>query len=76
MPHFFFDVCTNGVTERDDEGLDLLSATAAKLEAARTAVEMMRDRTQRGAEPADISLTVRDGSPQPVCTVTVALRFQ
>jgi hypothetical protein len=76
MPHFFFDVCTDGVTQRDDEGLELLSATAARLEAARAAAEMMRDRTQRAAEPADISIIVRDDSREPVCTIEVALKIK
>jgi hypothetical protein len=76
MPRFHFDVCENGVLTPDEEGLDLLSANAARLEAARAAAEMIRDRAQRGAEPADISLIVRDGSPEPVCTVTVALTIQ
>jgi hypothetical protein len=37
---------------------------------------MMRDRAGRTAEPADISIIVRDGTPTPVCTVTVALAIQ
>jgi hypothetical protein len=76
MPRFHFDVCENGVLTPDEEGLDLLSANAARLEAARAAAEMIRDRAQRGAEPAEISLIVRDGSPEPVCTVTVALNIK
>jgi hypothetical protein len=75
MAWFYFDVCTDGVIEPDDEGLELSSVEAAQLEAARAAAEMMRDRAQRAAEPADISITVKDGSPEPVCAVTVALRF-
>ena len=27
------------------------------------------------AEPADVSIIVRDGSPEPVCTVQVALKI-
>jgi hypothetical protein len=73
MPRFHFDVSENGIVTPDEEGLDLLSAEAARLEAARAAAEMMRDRTQRKAEPADISLIVRDGSNEPVCSVTVSL---
>jgi hypothetical protein len=59
---FYFGVCTNGMTERDEEGLELLRARAAKLESS---AEMLRDRMQREAESADISIIVRDGSPQP-----------
>lgn len=76
MPRFHFDVCENGTTIPDPDGLDLLSAAAARLEAARAAAEMMRDRAGRNAEPADITLVVRDGSPEPVCTVVVTLRVQ
>ena len=28
------------------------------------------------AEPADVSIIVRDGSPEPACTVKVALTIQ
>ena len=34
---------------------------------------MLRDRTQEKAEPADICLVVRDGSPEPACSVVFAL---
>ena len=76
MPRFRFDVCTDGVTVEDKEGLDLLSVGAARLEAARAASQMLRDRTLDKAEPADLSIIVRDGSPEPVCTSEVALTFR
>ena len=76
MAHFCFDVCTNGVTVEDGDGLDLLNAAAARLEAVRTAIEIMRDRYANAAEPADVSIIVRDGSPEPACTVKVALTVQ
>jgi hypothetical protein len=76
MPRFRFDVSTNGVTVEDKDGLDLLSAGAARLEATRAASEMMRDFCARNSEPADVSIVVRDGSPEPVCTVQVALKIQ
>ena len=76
MAQFYFDVCTDGVTVVDEDGLDLLSAATARLEAARAAAEMMRDRCAGKAEPADVSITVRDGSPEPVCTVRVAFKIQ
>ena len=44
MPHFHFDVCTNGVIVEDEDGLDLLNAATARLEAVRVAAEMMKDR--------------------------------
>jgi hypothetical protein len=50
-----------------------LTVKGAKLEAARAASEIIRDRAGRTAEPADISIIVGDGTPTPVCTVIVAL---
>ena len=73
MAHFYFDVCTNVA---DQDGVDLLNAATALLEAARTAAEMMRDRCADRAEPADVSIIVRDGSPEPACTVKLALTIQ
>jgi len=52
-----------------------VTATAL-LEAVRTAAEMMRDGCADRAEPADVSIIVRDGSPEPACTVKVALTIQ
>ena len=75
MPRFHFDVCTDGVTAQDHEGVDLPSAEAAQFEAARAAVQMLRERAERKAERADISIAVRDGT-EPVCTVEVALKIQ
>ena len=46
MPHFHFDVCTNGVIVEDEDGLDLLNAATARLEAVRAAA---RDRAPRHA---------------------------
>ena len=65
MPRFHFDVCTNGVTFSDKDGLDLLSAGAAHLEAARAAADMLRERAVDAANSADVSIVVRDGSPDP-----------
>ena len=31
MPHFYFDVCTNGVIDEDEDGIDLLNAATARL---------------------------------------------
>ena len=37
---------------------------------------MMRDRCADKAEPADVSIIVRGGSPEPACAVKVALTIQ
>jgi hypothetical protein len=76
MAQFYFDVCTDGVTVEDERGLDLLSAATARLEAARAAAELMRDRCVAKAKPADVSIIVRDRRPEPVCTVQVAFKVR
>ena len=76
MPHFHFDVCTNGVIVEDEDGLDLLNAATARLEAVRAAAEMMKDRCADLAERAEVSIAVRTQSLEPVCTVQVALRIR
>ena len=53
-----------------------MSVEAARLEAARAAAQMVKDRTLEKAEPADVSIVVRDGSPEPVCTVRAALKIE
>ena len=63
MPHFHFDVCTNGVIVEDEDGLDLLNAATARLEAVRAAAEMMKDRCADLAERAEVSIAVRTQSP-------------
>ena len=37
---------------------------------------MMKDRCVAKAEPADVSIIVRDGSPEPARTVKLALTIQ
>lgn len=73
MPRFHFDVVEDGQTLPDDEGLDLLSVDVARLEAARAAAEMLRDRARERVESGDVSIVVRDGSGE-LFTVTVALK--
>ena len=76
MPHFHFDVCSNGVIVEDEDGLDLLNAATARLEAVRAAAEMMKDRCADMAERAEVSIAVRTQSLEPVCIVQVALRIR
>jgi hypothetical protein len=44
MAHFYFDVCTNGVTVEDEDGVDLLNAATALLEAVPEVAEARRNR--------------------------------
>ena len=74
--HFHFDVCTDGVIVEDKDGLDLLNAATARLEAVRAAAEMMKDRCADMAQRADLCIAVRTQSLEPVCTVQVALRIR
>jgi hypothetical protein len=51
MPRFHFDIVNDGETIPDDEGLDLLSAEAARLEAARAAAEISATALRRRRSP-------------------------
>jgi hypothetical protein len=74
MARFRFDVYENGVLTPDDEGLDLLSVEAARLEAARAAAEMLRDRALDEAAPADIEVVARNETGE-LFRVTVTLKI-
>ena len=58
MPRFYFDVVRANVIEPDHDGVDLPSTTIARAEAARTAVDMVKDRLSE--EMADFVIAVRD----------------
>ena len=60
MAQFYFDLCTDGATVGDEDGLDLLDAATARREASRAAAEMMRDRCAAKAVPADTKALFSD----------------
>jgi hypothetical protein len=59
MPRFYFDVRRDNVIALDQDGVLLPSASAARAEAARTAVDMVKDRLLF-EEIADFVIAVRD----------------
>ena len=58
MPRFYFDVRRGNVVEPDHDGVFLSSVMIARAEAARTAVDMVKDRLSE--EMADFVIAVRD----------------
>jgi len=72
MPRLDFDVVEDGVTSRDNDGLDMPSAEVARKAAAFTATVLSYDRAERGAKPTDVSIVIRDNSGT-LDTVTVTL---
>jgi len=58
MPRFYFDIQRGNVVELDHDGVYLPSITIARAEAARTAVDMVKDRLSE--EMADFVIAVRD----------------
>jgi hypothetical protein len=65
-----------GRTIRDDDGMELLSLEAARLESARTAAEMLRDRTQEKAGPPTSVWSCATAALSRPATVVVALKLQ
>jgi hypothetical protein len=74
MPRFFFDLQRDGIIEPDRDGVHLPSLAAAKAEAARTAIDMVRD-----AVPADtpqIVVSIRDEHGKRVHEVEALVRVR
>ena len=73
MPRFFFDIRRGNVVEPDRNGLHLPSAAVARAEAARTAVEMVKD-----ALPADsphLAIIVRGDGGKVLFEVEALVRI-
>ena len=58
VPRFYFDVKRDKVTELDEDGVHLPSVMVARAEAARTAVDMVKDRLSE--DMADFVIAVKD----------------
>ena len=69
MPRFYFDYRSGEELAIDDTGTELRDAPQAQAEAIAAAGEWIKDKTASGAA-AELSLSVRDGSPAPLFTVT------
>ena len=59
MPHYYFDICENGETATDEEGLELPNLQAAEIEAARSLGDMAKNMPP-GLERHDIEIAVRN----------------
>ena len=73
MPRYFFDVLDGGLI-RDEEGLELASIEAARMEVLRTLPAMAADvRTQREARQLRIDVRDQSGKYVLVGTLTVVV---
>jgi len=67
---FYFDTYESGTLVRDEDGLDVVDLVAAKLQAAKAAVDAAKDlvpKMQIGA----VAIHVRDTEGRVVCTAEV-----
>ena len=76
MPRYHFDLCTDGVTVPDPEGVVLPTVAAARAEASRAAAEMLKDSIEHDPIPADLRLVVRTGAGVPLFTVCVGFKIE
>ena len=74
MPRFYFDFMSREELAPDDTGTVLADVAEAQAEAVAAAGEWIKDKTARGAA-AELSITVRDGSPAPLFVVTASVRI-
>jgi hypothetical protein len=72
MPRFFFDIRRENVVEPDHDGLHLPSAAVARAEAARAAVEMVKDAVPD--DTPDIVIVVRDEHGRQLFEVEALVR--
>ncbi len=69
MPRFFFNV-DDDIIAKDDEGLELPSVAAARLEAIRSARELIADQVRHGHFVLSHWIDVVDEHGDPVLTIT------
>ncbi|KQT01709.1 MULTISPECIES: DUF6894 family protein [unclassified Rhizobium] len=62
MPHFYFHLATNGVVERDAEGIAFDTLEAAKLDAESSLFEMASEALARGKKPDVRSIDITDSA--------------
>lgn len=65
MPRYYFDVTDEAGIHTDDVGLELPDMDAAIVEARRALADMTRENLVEH-NPANISITIRDGADGPV----------
>ena len=74
MPRFDFDLRRDGVTETDHDGLELPSVHVARAEAARTAVEMVKEGL--AADGVGLNIAVRDDRGAALFEVAALVRIE
>lgn len=74
MTRYYFNIIEDGVARRDDEGTELLSIDAARLEATQTIRDLARDRipTESSQHRLQHSVRVRAGN---AAVMTLHLAF-
>ena len=72
VPRFYFDLLRDDVIALDQDGVLLPSASAAREEAAHTAVDMVKDRLSD--DMADFVLAVRDERGETLFEVQALVR--
>ena len=73
MQRFYFDFNSEWQLATDHDGTDLRDVAEAQVEAIAAAGEWIKDKTRRGTG-AELSLSVRDGTPMQLFTVTASVR--
>jgi hypothetical protein len=74
MPRFYFDYMSGEELASDDTGTVLSDIAEARAEAIAAAGEWIKDKTASGAA-AELSLSVREGSPEPLVIVTASVKI-
>ena len=69
MPRFFFDFTSDGITTRDEVGLDFVCLEDAYLDACRAAREMGVEKFRRRQNPFNDAFEILDGERRPLMEV-------
>ena len=67
---FYFDTYEGGILVSDEEGLDVVDLTAAKLQAAKAVVDVAKDLVPN-LQIGTVAIYVRDSEGRVVCTAEV-----
>jgi hypothetical protein len=75
VPRFYFDTRKGGNLLRDDEGLEFLTANAARADASRALGEMIKDAMPDG-DHLDMAVEVRGDNKRPLFKVQITFDVQ
>ena len=73
MPRYHFDFEKAGIAAPDDDGVEMPSLDAARLEAVRAAAAVLKD--QADGHEGDLAIHVRGPTGAHLLTVTAAIRI-